>query len=74
MVIQKQTVDQIVEGILEYEIGNKLQIISPVIRGKKGEHKKELERIRKAGFVRVRIDGEIMDVDDEIKTIKEFQA
>lgn len=72
-VIEKQTVDQIVESIMQMEEGSKIQIIAPVIRGKKGEHKKEIERIKKDGYVRLRVDGNIMDIEDEIDLKKNFK-
>lgn len=68
--IKQQTVDQIVDSILTLPEGTKFQILSPVVRGKKGEHAKELANALKSGFVRARIDGEIMDLSDEIKLKK----
>ena len=64
--IEKQTVQQIVDATLAYSPGSRLLILAPVARAKKGEHINMLEEIRKAGFVRVRIDGETRDLDDEI--------
>ena len=64
--ISQQTVDQIVDKVMELDERTKIQILAPVIRGKKGEHKKELERIKKDGFVRVRIDGELREIFEEI--------
>ena len=55
--IRQQTVDQIVDKIMELEEGTKIQLLAPIIRGRKGEHTKELDRARKSGYVRVRIDG-----------------
>ena len=66
VVISQQTVDQIVDKVLELPAETRIQIMAPVIRGKKGEHKRELERIRKEGFVRVRIDGEIYELSEDI--------
>lgn len=68
--ISKQTVDQIVDKVLTLENSTKIQIMSPIIKGKKGEHLKELEKVRKSGFVRVRIDGIIYDLSEEIKIEK----
>lgn len=71
--ISQQSVDQIVDKIMELGEGTKLQILAPVIRGKKGEHKKELEHIKKEGFVRVRVDGEIREASEEITLAKTFK-
>lgn len=68
--IVRQSVDQIVDRIMEYGEGEKLIILSPVIRAKKGEHQKLIEKIRKDGFVRLRVDGEIRDISEEIKLEK----
>ena len=68
--IKKQTIDQIVEQILNFEENSKIQILAPVVRLKKGEHIKLLESIKKQGFVRIRIDGYIYDINDEIKLNK----
>lgn len=68
--IRSQSIDQMVDKITELEIDSKIQIMSPVVRGKKGEHKKLLEEIKKEGYVRVRVDGEIYDINDEIKIDK----
>lgn len=64
--IKPQTVDQIVDQICTLEERTKFQILSPIARGKKGQFVKELEQIRKAGFVRVRIDGEVYDLSEKI--------
>ena len=68
--IVKQSVDQIVDRIMENGEGNKILIMSPVIRAKKGEHVKLLEKARKDGYVRVRIDGEVYDLSEDIKLEK----
>ncbi len=68
--IVKQTVDQIVDRILENGEGDRVLIMSPIIRAKKGEHVKLLEKARKDGYVRVRIDGEVYDLSEEIKLEK----
>jgi excinuclease ABC subunit A len=63
--ITQQSVDQIVDKIMSYEDKTKLQILSPIIRGRKGTHEKVLENIKKNGFVRARVDGEIYDLTEE---------
>ncbi|GMG96768.1 excinuclease ABC subunit UvrA [Tepidimicrobium xylanilyticum] len=68
--ITSQTVDQMVDRIMEFEEGTRIQILSPVVRGKKGEHKNILENIKKEGFIRVMVDGEIYELTDEIKLEK----
>ena len=62
--IRQQTVDQMVDAVQRYPEGTRMQVLAPIIRGKKGEHQKLLEDARRSGFVRVRIDGEIYDLDD----------
>ncbi len=62
--IERQTAESIVEQILKYPEGTKLVIMAPVVQGKKGEHKKLLEKLRKDGYVRVRIDGEMLTLSD----------
>ncbi len=69
-VISQQSIDQIVDKVMTLEDRTKIQILAPVIRGKKGEHKKELERIKKEGYVRVRIDGEMHETAEEISLEK----
>ena len=64
--IEKQTIDQIVDNILELEQGTKIQVLAPVIRGRKGEFAKLLEDFQKEGFVRARIDGEMIELSDDI--------
>ena len=68
--IEQQSIDQIVGKVLEFEEGTKIQILSPILRGKKGEHVKILDKARKDGYVRVRVDGEIISLDEEIKLEK----
>jgi len=68
--ISSQSVDQIVESIMTYKNSEKLQILAPIIRGKKGEHVEQLEKIRKSGFLRLRIDGDTFTLDEEIKLEK----
>ena len=64
--IQKQTVQQIVDTVSKFKSGTKMHILAPLIRGRKGEHKGVIDEIRKEGFLRVRVDGEVMTVDDKI--------
>ena len=64
--IRQQTVDQIVDRILSYEDGTRIQVMSPVVRGRKGEHAKTLDSARKGGFVRVRVDGIVYDLQEKI--------
>ncbi len=71
--IKQQTVDQIVDKILNMPEGTKFQILAPVIRGKKGEHTKELANALKAGFVRARIDGEITELVEDMKLAKTYK-
>ena len=68
--ITRQTVDQIVDTIMQLPEKARIQLLAPVVRGKKGEFVKELNDIRKQGFVRCRIDGETVDLQDEIKLSK----
>ncbi len=68
--IKQQTVDQIVDKIMALDTNTKIMVLSPIIRGKKGEHKKELDNARKNGYVRARIDGIIYDLSEEIKLEK----
>jgi excinuclease ABC subunit A len=69
--IREQTVDQIVETVSEWTDGTKIQILSPVIRGKKGEHQKIITDAKAAGFVRARIDGMLVSLDDGVKLDKQ---
>lgn len=71
--IQQQTVDQIVDRVLSIDEGAKIQILAPIIKAKKGTHAKELDNVRKSGFVRVRIDGNIYDLSEEIKLEKNIR-
>ena len=68
--IRQQTVDQIVDKVLKLPEGTKIQLLAPIIRGRKGEHVKELESAKRSGFVRVRCDGIIYDLSEEIKLEK----
>nr|WP_162177849.1 excinuclease ABC subunit UvrA [Bacillus gaemokensis] len=64
--ITSQTVEQMVDRVLEYPERTKLQVLAPIVSGRKGAHVKVLEDIKKQGYVRVRVDGEMLDVSDEI--------
>ncbi len=68
--INKQTVDQMVDEIMTYETGTKLQLLAPVVRGRKGEHAKVFESARKSGYIRVMVDSHIYDLTEEIKLEK----
>ena len=68
--IRQQTVDQIIDQLMALPEGTRLQLLAPVIRAKKGEHQKIFESAQKDGFVRVRVDGEIRDLSEEIKLEK----
>ena len=64
--IQSQTPQQMVDSILSSEEGVKLSVLAPIVRGRKGEHQKELELLRQRGFVRVRVDGKVLDLSQHI--------
>ena len=64
--ISQQTVDQMVDSVLELEEGTRFQVLAPVVRGRKGTQQKELEAARRAGYARVRIDGNLYDLSEEI--------
>ena len=68
--ISQQTTDQIVDTVMALDQGSKIQVLSPIVKNRKGEHTKELESVRKSGYVRVRIDGNIYDLSEEIKLEK----
>jgi excinuclease ABC subunit A len=68
--IKQQTIDQIVDKVMEMPQGTKIQVLAPVVRARKGEHVKEFDAARKSGFVRVRVDGNIYDLSEEIKLEK----
>ena len=68
--ISQQSIDEIVDQILALPEGTKIQLLAPIVRGKKGQYTKELERARKSGYVRVRIDNIIYDLSEEIKLDK----
>ncbi|MCL2697946.1 MAG: excinuclease ABC subunit UvrA [Oscillospiraceae bacterium] len=71
--IKQQTIDQIVDRILVLPQGTKIQVLAPIVRGRKGEYQKELDQIRKQGYVRVRIDGSIYDLSEKIKLDKNIK-
>ncbi len=71
--ISQQTVDEIVDQIMSLPQGTKIQLLAPIIRGKKGQYVKELERARKSGYVRVRIDGILYDLSEEIRLEKNIK-
>jgi len=71
--IKKQTVDQMVDHIMELEEGSKIQLLAPVVRGRKGEHVKIFERAKKSGYVRVRVDGNLYELSEEIKLDKNIK-
>ncbi len=71
--IKRQTVDQIVDQILNMPEGTKVQLLAPVVRGRKGEHAKVFERAKKSGYVRVRVDGNLYDLSEEIPMEKNIK-
>ena len=71
--IEKQTVDNIVDAVLKYPDGTKILVNAPVVRGKKGEYKKELDGYKKSGFARVEIDGIVYSLDEEITLEKNIK-
>ena len=68
--IRQQTIDQIVDQVLAWPEGSRIQVLSPVVRSRKGEHVKVFEDARKGGYVRVRVDGSVYDLSEEIKLDK----
>ena len=71
--IKRQTIDQMTDQIMELPEGAKIQLMAPVVRGRKGEHAKVLDRARKSGYVRVRVDGNMYDLSEEIKLEKNIK-
>ena len=65
--IEKQSIDQIIDSILQLPEGTRIQVLAPIVRGRKGEFTKQLQSFQKEGFVRVRIDGEMYELSDDIK-------
>lgn len=68
--IKRQSVDQICDRILSLSEGTKIQLLAPIVRGRKGEYVKELEQAKKSGYVRVRVDGSVYDLSEKIKLDK----
>ena len=68
--VKQQSIDQIVDKVLSLDEGTKIQILAPVVRGKKGEHKKTFETAKKDGYVRVRVDGEMRELSEDIELAK----
>ena len=68
--ITRQSVEQIVQSVLALPEGERVMILAPIVRGRKGEFKKELEKLAKDGFLRARVDGELLSLDEEIKLDK----
>ena len=71
--IKKQTVDQMVDQIMELPEGTKIQLLAPVVRGRKGRHEKLFERAKKSGYVRVRVDGNLYDLSEDITLDKNIK-
>ena len=71
--IHKQTVDQMVDRITELQEGTRFQILAPVVRGRKGEHQKVFDSARKSGYVRVRVDGNVYELSEDIKLEKNIK-
>ncbi len=69
--IREQSIDQIIDTIMTWEDGTKMQVLAPVVRGKKGEHTKIFEDAKKSGFIRARVDGVMADLDETIKLDKQ---
>ena len=71
--IRQQTIDQIIDQIMALPEGTRIQVMAPVVRGRKGEHTKVLEDARRSGYVRARIDGEMHELDEELKLSKTYK-
>lgn len=71
--IKKQSVDQMVDQIMELEEGTRIQLLAPVVRGRKGEHSKVFDRAKRSGYVRVRVDGNLYELTEEIKLDKNIK-
>ncbi len=72
-IISQQTVDQMVDEVMKLPEGARFQVMAPVVRGRKGQYQKELEAARRQGYVRVRVDGELYDLSEEIKLEKNIK-
>ena len=68
--IRQQTIDQIIDQVLALPEGTRIQVMAPVIRGKKGEHAKVFEDAKRSGYVRARVDGNLYELDEDIKLEK----
>jgi len=68
--IKQQTVDQMVDKVMELKQGTRVQVLAPIVRGRKGEHEKQLQELKKSGYVRVRVDGNTFELGEEIKIEK----
>ena len=71
--IHQQTVDEVVDKVLQLEEGTRIQLLAPIVRGRKGAHAKELESAKRSGYVRVRIDGNVYDLSEEITLQKNIK-
>ena len=71
--IRKQSVDQMVDQLMELEQGTRIQLLAPVVRGRTGEHAKVLDRAKRSGYVRVRVDGNLYELTEEIKLDKNIK-
>ncbi len=71
--VTQQTIDQIMDAVMSHPEGTRLMILAPIARGKKGEYKKELSGLKKQGYVRVKIDGEVRDLDEDISLDKQVR-
>ena len=71
--ISRQTVDQMVDQVMELPEGTRLQLLAPVVRGKKGRHEKVLDQMKRSGYVRVEIDGSLYELDEEIRLDKNIK-
>ena len=71
--IKKQTVDQMVDHIMQLQEGSRIQLMAPVVRGKKGEHAKIFDRAKRSGYVRVRVDGNLYELSEELKLDKNLK-
>ncbi|MCL2051573.1 MAG: excinuclease ABC subunit UvrA [Lachnospiraceae bacterium] len=71
--IRRQTIDQMVDQIMELPEGSRLQLLAPVVRGRKGEHTKVFDRAKRSGYVRVRIDGNLYELSEDIKLDKNIK-
>ena len=71
--IKKQSIDQMVDNIMSLEEGTKIQLLAPVVRGRKGEHVKIFERAKRSGYVRVRVDGNLYELSEDISLDKNIK-